>query len=83
MIADDVGTCQAAFQHRNRSNDPVTLVATSTWLSPENRHNPNVRYAVTCAGRVPSERFSRTPHAVTASSTASRGTCEISTPSEI
>jgi hypothetical protein len=30
VIADAVGTAQAAFQQPHRSNDPVTLVATSS-----------------------------------------------------
>ena len=29
VIAEAVGTVQAAFQHFHRSNEPVTLVATS------------------------------------------------------
>ena len=82
MITEEVGTNHAAFQHSPRSNNPVTLVATSTWSSSGNRHNTNVRYALTYAGNVSSERFSRTPHAATTSSTASRATALTSTPSD-
>ncbi len=42
VITLAVGTLQAAFQQPHRSNDPVTLVATSS-SSSGNRHNANVR----------------------------------------
>ena len=51
---------------------------------PRNSHKPthSVRYALTCAGSLPFERRSPTPHTATASSTASRGTASTSTPIE-
>src|SRR6266511_1670656 len=81
VMALEVGTLHPAFQHPNRSNEPVTLAATSVESSSGNNTSPNVRYAVTCAGSLPSERCSRTPHTATASSTASRGTSLTNTPS--
>jgi hypothetical protein len=43
---------------------------------------PNVKYVITCAGSLPSERRSRTPHTTMASSTAFRGTAFTSTPTD-
>lgn len=40
MIADAVGTLHAASQQAHRSNDPVTLVATSVQSSSGNSANP-------------------------------------------
>src|SRR6266516_4340762 len=41
------------------------------------------KYTITCGGSFPSRRLARRPAVATASSTASRGTDEASTPSEI
>ncbi|HEY4992235.1 MAG TPA: hypothetical protein VII33_09145 [Nakamurella sp.] len=43
VIALAVGTDHAAFQQPNRSNDPVTRVATSSSSSSGNNANARVR----------------------------------------